>query len=76
MTPQELRALIASGETQVVEFRGEERTSLSDRDLVEAVVCLANQTGDEPARLLIGVTDDDRVTGARGGCVGYRRVAE
>ena len=43
MTPQDLRALIAAGETLSVEFKGEERESLNDRDLVEAVICLANR---------------------------------
>lgn len=65
MTPEALRSLIAAGETQEVEFKGEERHALSDRDLVETVVCLANRSGDEPAWLLIGVEDDGRITGAR-----------
>ncbi len=65
MTPQMLRALIAAGETLAVEFKGEERQPLNDRDLIEAVVCLANRIGAEPAWLLIGVEDDGRITGAR-----------
>ncbi len=65
MTPPELRALIAAGETLAVEFKGEERTPLRDRDLVEAVVCLANRRGAGPAWLLIGVEDDGRITGSR-----------
>ena len=65
MTPEELRRLIAAGETLNVEFKGEERSPLNDRDLVEAVVCLANRSGTEPAWLLIGVEDDGRITGAR-----------
>jgi ATP-dependent DNA helicase RecG len=65
MTPGELRRLIAVGETMSVEFKGEERSPLNDRDLVAAVVCLANRAGDDAARLLIGVEDDGRVTGAR-----------
>ena len=65
MTPDALRALIAGGETLSVEFKGEERTSLADRELVEAIVCLVNRIGDAPAYLLIGVEDDGRITGAR-----------
>lgn len=65
MTPQAIEALIAAGETLDVEFKSEERAALSDRDLVEAVVCLANRSGDEEGWLLIGVEDDGRVTGAR-----------
>jgi ATP-dependent DNA helicase RecG len=65
MTPERLQELIAAGESLDVEFKGEERAPLSDRDLVEAVLCLANRTGTEPARLIVGVEDDGRVTGAR-----------
>jgi len=65
MTPDQLRALIEAGEQLEVEFKGEEREPLSDRDLVETVVCLANRTGDEPGWLLVGVEDDGRVTGSR-----------
>mgnify|MGYP001172358390 CR=1 FL=1 len=38
MTPDALRVLIRGGETLAVEFKGEERTPLNDRDLVEAVL--------------------------------------
>jgi ATP-dependent DNA helicase RecG len=65
MTPERLQELIAAGESLDVEFKGEERSPLSDDDLVEAVVCLANRGADTPAWLLIGVEDDGRVTGAR-----------
>jgi ATP-dependent DNA helicase RecG len=65
MTPDELRARIAAGETLDVEFKGEERQPLSDGELVEAVVCLANRAGDKSGWLLIGVEDDGRITGAR-----------
>ncbi len=65
MTPETLRGLIADGESLSVEFKGEEHAALNDRDLVEAVVCLANRLGDEPALLLVGVEDDGRITGAR-----------
>ena len=54
--------LIAEGETFTVEFKGEEGGPLSDADLVEAVICLANGDG---GVLLVGVEDDRRTTGAR-----------
>jgi ATP-dependent DNA helicase RecG len=65
MTIENLESLIAEGETLNVEFKGEERSPLNDRDLVEAVVCLANCSGIGPSWLLIGVEDDGRITGAR-----------
>ena len=65
MSPETLRSLIACGETLDVEFKGEEARSLSDGDLVDAVVCLANRRGNAPGWLLVGVEDDGRVTGAR-----------
>lgn len=65
MTPSALQDLVAHGETLTIEFKGEEREPLSDRDLVQAVVCLANRIGAEPAWLLVGVEDDGRITGAR-----------
>lgn len=57
-----LRGHIAAGESLTLEFKGEERKPLNDRDLVEAVVCFANAEG---GLLLVGVEDDRRVTGAR-----------
>ncbi|MBU2602503.1 MAG: ATP-binding protein [Actinobacteria bacterium] len=65
MTPEELRRLIAAGETLTVEFKSEERTRLNDRDLVETVICLANRPGNEAAWLLVGVEDDGGFSGAR-----------
>ncbi|MGA1796251.1 MAG: ATP-binding protein [bacterium] len=65
MTPESVLSLIAGGETLNVEFKGEEKAPLSDRDLLEAVVCLANRSGSESAWLLLGVEDDGRITGAR-----------
>src|SRR3954471_10752450 len=53
---------VAGGERYDVEFKGEQRDRLNDRELVEAVVCLANGAG---GVLLIGVEDDGTVTGAR-----------
>lgn len=65
MTVKQLRRLVAGGETLDVEFKGEKRSSLNDRELVEAVVCLANRTGVEPGWLVVGVEDDGVITGAR-----------
>lgn len=58
----DLRAVIANGERIDVEFKSDAREPLNDRDLVEAVACIANGRG---GVLLIGVEDDGRVTGAR-----------
>lgn len=65
MNQRALHKLIAGGETLTVEFKGEERSPLNDRDLVETVVCLANQVGGTAAHLIVGVEDDGRVTGVR-----------
>lgn len=65
MTPEFLRSLIAKGETLEVEFKGEERAALGDKDLVEAVTCLAIRTDATTGYLLVGVEDDGRITGAR-----------
>lgn len=65
MTAETLKSLIRQGETVAVEFKGEEAGSLSDRDLVEAVVCLANRSDEGFGWLLVGVEDDGRITGAR-----------
>ncbi len=58
----EIDRLIAAGESLAVEFKGESRRSLSDREVYENAVCLANTEG---GVLLIGVEDDGSVTGAR-----------
>ncbi|MFM7071557.1 MAG: RNA-binding domain-containing protein [Planctomycetota bacterium] len=65
MSPEELQHLIAAGENLAVEFKGEERAPLSDRELVETVVCLANRVGEEAGWLIVGVEDDGRITGTR-----------
>jgi ATP-dependent DNA helicase RecG len=65
MDAERLRVLIAGGETLDVEFKGEEKEALSDKELVETVVCLANRSKGETGWLLVGVEDDGRVTGAR-----------
>lgn len=53
---------IAGGERYDVEFKGDRRERLNDRDLVEAVVCLANGSG---GVILVGVEDDGTITGAQ-----------
>ena len=53
MTAEELKRLIAGGETLTVEFKSD-RKGLPDRDLVESVVALANTEG---GVLLLGVED-------------------
>ncbi len=57
--------LISKGEDLNIEFKGEETGSLNDKDLIEAVICLANRPSDQSGWLLIGVEDDGRVTGAK-----------
>lgn len=52
MIIETLHELIAGGERLDVEFKGEERQPLSDGDLVEAGVCLANRPGDHLSWLL------------------------
>lgn len=54
--------LVSAGETLTVEFKGEETRKISDDELIEAIVCLANAEG---GYLFLGVEDDGRITGAR-----------
>ena len=58
---RELKTLLAQGETLTVEFKSDAK-GLPDRDLVAAVVALANTEG---GVLLIGVEDDSAVTGVQ-----------
>jgi ATP-dependent DNA helicase RecG len=44
----DLEAMIRSGETLDVEFKGEEHSTLTDDELVETVVCLANRSASTP----------------------------
>ncbi|GAB3076350.1 DNA glycosylase AlkZ-like family protein [Nocardioides zeae] len=60
VTPTQLNRLIAAGETYTVEFKRGQRAAMSDNDIVDAAICLANGDG---GLLLIGVEDDGRVTG-------------
>lgn len=65
MTPEQVLELIAGGETFEVEFKSDGSRELSDGELVETVVCLANWPGDGPGWLLVGVEDNGLITGAR-----------
>ena len=53
---------IQAGESLTVEFKSERTAPLSDREIYETVVCLANASG---GLLLLGVDDDGIVTGSR-----------
>lgn len=68
MTPERLGEIIAGGESLEIEFKGEEARPLSDNELVEALVCLANRPGERPGWLLVGVEKD--------GCITRRDAAE
>lgn len=57
-----VRGWAAAGERFEVEFKSEAQGPISDRDLVEAVVCLANGAG---GVLLIGVEDSGTITGMK-----------
>ena len=57
----ELKILLAKGETLTVEFKSDVNR-LPDRDLVAAVVAMANTEG---GLILLGVEDDGTVTGRR-----------
>lgn len=58
---QRVRSWLSAGENYRIEFKSD-RKQLSDNELVEAIVCLANGAG---GALLIGVEDGGEVTGAR-----------
>lgn len=55
----DLKKILAKGETLTTEFKSD-RTCLSDKDLVAAVVAMANTEG---GILLLGVEDDGKVIG-------------
>ncbi len=57
----ELKAILAAGETLTVEFKSDVK-GLPDRDLVAAVVAMANTEG---GLILLGVEDDGTVTGVQ-----------
>lgn len=61
-----LETIIGAGEQVDIEFKGERSGTLSDDDIVEAVVCLGNLPAThDRGLLLIGVENDGTVTGAR-----------
>jgi ATP-dependent DNA helicase RecG len=60
MTPDELAQVIAAGESFTVEFKRGQRSAMSDNDIVDAVICMANGDG---GLVLIGVEDDGTITG-------------
>lgn len=62
ITTNRVRDWLSAGEQYDVEFKTEAKGSLNDRDLLEAVVCLANGRG---GVLILGVEDDGTPTGAR-----------
>ncbi|NLI08042.1 MAG: ATP-binding protein, partial [Thermotogaceae bacterium] len=55
----EIESLLEKGETLAIEFKSDVK-SLPDRDLVAAVVAMANTEG---GLILLGVEDDGNVTG-------------
>lgn len=57
----ELKDILADGETLTVEFKSDLK-GLPDRDLVAAVVAMANTEG---GVILLGVEDDGTVTGVQ-----------
>lgn len=59
-----LRALIAQGESFEVEFKADRPSKLSDGDLVEAAVCLANGRG---GTIALGVENDGVISGLHDG---------
>lgn len=61
MNEYELKELLAKGETLTVEFKSDVR-GLPDRDLVAAVVAMANTEG---GLILLGVEDDGTMTGVQ-----------
>lgn len=56
---RDLSALLADGESYTLEFK---RGTINDREVTEAVTCLANGQG---GTLVLGVDDDGTVLGAR-----------
>lgn len=58
-TEQEIKKILARGESLTLEFKSD-RKCLPDRDLIAALVSLANTEGGE---LFLGVEDDGTITG-------------
>ena len=62
LSREDFLKLVSAGENLTVEFKGEENRKISDDELIEAIVCLANAEG---GYLFLGVEDDRCITGAR-----------
>lgn len=62
MNTDRLTELLATGETLACEFKSESKRLISDNEIYQEVVAMANSKG---GVLLIGVEDDGTVTGAR-----------
>ena len=60
LSREDFLKLVSAGENLTVEFKGEETRKISDDELIEAVVCLANAEG---GYLFLGVEDDGCITG-------------
>lgn len=69
----ELKAVIAHGETLEVEFKSDHKGSFSDAQVYEPVVALANSSG---GILLIGVTDEKEIKGSTRFAEGYWKSPE
>ena len=54
MTPTELAEVVAAGESFTVEFKRGQRSAMSDNDIVDAAICLANGDG---GQLPLATTD-------------------
>ena len=59
LTIEQILPIIAQGETLTVEFKSD-KNRLHDKDLIEAIVGLANTNG---GYLFVGVEDDGEITG-------------
>ena len=59
MNKDELLSLVHEGESLILEFKSD-RGPLSDDEMLEAIICLANHRG---GHLLVGVEDNGEITG-------------
>jgi len=71
--PARVAQWIAGGETYEVEFEGEQRERLNDRDLVEAVVCLPETlTVEIASRLRSAAAEADKCVSKSAGCAPFK----
>ncbi len=68
MDSSELTDILDRGESLTIEFKADRHLALTDDDLAEVVVCLANGEG---GLILVGVEDNGKVTG-----LGAKRARE